>query len=213
MAKIPAGILGAFLGKAGPVSGHMWNGQNIIRTSSRRKDNNRTSKRKAQQQKIKICNDFTTAFTGTGFFNKSFPAYGNPGSGYNRATGALMNQAIAGTDPDIRISYPHVLISRGPLPAAENASAALNADGNLLFTWTDNSDMGTAKKNDTVILLAFFPALKQIIYSLDAATRKDCQALLITNIMAGYAAETWMGFLSTDEKDAANSVYTGRFVL
>ncbi len=69
--------------------------------------------------------------------------------------------------------------------------------------------MGTARENDKVILVAFFPAVKQIIYSLQAATRKDCQALLTTNIMTG-AAETWMGFLSNDEKDAANSVYTGR---
>ncbi len=116
MAKIPAGILGAFLGKSGPVSGHMWNGQNIIRTSSRTGDNKKTPKRKAQQQTIKLCNDFTTAFTGAGFFNKSFPAYGNSGSGYNRATSAIRNQAIAGTYPDIRISYPHVLISRDPCP-------------------------------------------------------------------------------------------------
>jgi hypothetical protein len=31
--------------------------------------------------------------------------------------------------------------------------------------------------------------------------------------MKGHAAETWIGFLSNDEKNAANSVYTGRVEL
>src|SRR5258706_15231405 len=103
MAKIPNGILGVLLGKAGPVSGYMRNGQNILRTSTRRKDNKITPERTAQREKIKVCNDFTRAFTGTGFFNKSFPPYGDTGTGYNRATSAVMNLAITGSYPDTRI--------------------------------------------------------------------------------------------------------------
>jgi hypothetical protein len=62
-------------------------------------------------------------------------------------------------------------------------------------------------------LLAYFPTLKQIIYSIQPATRADCQAILITNLMQGHDAETSIGFLSNNEKDAANSVYTGNLVL
>lgn len=213
MASIPNGIMGEFIGTAGSISGYVRNGRNFIRTRPGSSGNMNTPKRLAQQQKIKVCNDFTKAFSGTGFFNKSFPAYGSSGSGYNRATSAVMNHAIVGSYPNIIISYPLVLISSGHLPAAENAGASVNAESKITFTWTDNSGTGTAKANDKVILVAYFPALQQIIYSLHAGTRADCIAILDTHTMQGYAAENWIGFLSNDEEDAADSVYTGNVVL
>ncbi len=209
MAKIPEGILGPIFGKAGPVSGHRWNGQNIIRTSSRRGNTKPTPNRVAQQYKIKLCNSFTKAFTGTNFFNKSFPSYGDTGTGYNRATSALMSQAIVGNYPATFLSYPKILISQGPLPAAENAAATLLADESVVFTWADNSTTGIAHPKDTVILVAYFPQGGDIIYSLNAGVREDGQALLINKEPKGYAAETWMGFISLDERAASNSVYTG----
>ncbi len=213
MGNIPDGILGKFIGKTGNVSGYVRNGQNILRTSSNNTVSKVTPKRMAQREKIKVCTAFTKPFAGTGFFNKAFPAYGDSGSGYNRATSILMNLAVAGNYPDTYIAYHKVLISRGPLPAAENAAATADVAGNIFFSWTDNSGAGTAKTDDKVILLAYFEEAKQIIYSLDAAERADCQAMLITKGMQGYAAETWTGFLSNDEKDAANSVYTGKIQL
>jgi hypothetical protein len=101
------------------------------------------------------------------------------------------------------------LISKGPLPSAENAEVAVDTEGNMLFAWTDNTGMGTAKANDKVVLVAYFPELKQAITSIGNATRNAGQSLLETSIMKGYAAETWIGFLSHDEKNAADSVYTG----
>ena len=213
MARIPNGILGAFIGKAGNVSGYMRNGENFIRSKRRKTSKEMTPKRIAQQQKIKVCNEFTSVFSGTGFFNKSFPAYGNTGTGHNRATSAIMNLAIVGSYPGINISYQLILISKGVLPAAENANASVNNEGNIFFSWTDNSGTGTAKASDKVILLAYFPAARQIVYSLSAAVRADCQALLITSAMKGFEVHSWIGFLSEDEKDAANSIYTGELAL
>ena len=42
------------------------------------------------------------------------------------------------------------------------------------------------------------------------ALRKDGQAILNTQQMQGVTAETWIGFLSHDEKDASDSVYSGQ---
>jgi hypothetical protein len=209
MGKIPDGILGKLIGKLGPVSGYQRNGQNLVRVSGQSRRVKSTPMRANQREKIKVCNDFTRAFSGTGFFAKSFPSYGDTGTGYNRATSAIMNLAITGTYPDTLISYPRVLISKGPLPTAENAEVAVDTEGNMLFAWTDNTGIGTAKANDKVILVAYFPELKQAITSIGNATRNAGQSLLEKSIMKGYAAETWMGFLSNDEKNAADSVYTG----
>jgi len=50
-------------------------------------------------------------------------------------------------------------------------------------------------------------------YSMNAGTRSDGEEILVTQNMHGYTAETWIGFLGNDERDAANSVYAGRMEL
>jgi|SRR6185312_8147281 len=212
MAILTQGILGDVVGKTGPVVSYMRFGQNITRSKgSTRKNRIETPARKTQREKIKVCNDFTQAFSGTGFFNKSFPAYGHTGSGYNRVTSSVMNLAIVKT-PAIAIAWPKVLISKGPIAPVDYASALVNAGGNITFTWTDNSGDGTAKKNDRAIMVAYFPATKEAVYAFSDAERKDGIAVLETGAKKG-PAQTWLGFLSADETNAANSVYTGELMV
>lgn len=212
MAILPQGILGEAVGKTGPVVSYMRFGQNITRSKgSIRKNRIETPARKMQREKIKVCNDFTHAFSGTGFFNKSFPAYGHTGSGYNRVTGSVMNLAIV-TNPVVAIAWPKVLISKGPVAPVDYASSSVNDEGNIAFTWTDNSGDGTAKKNDRAILVAYFPETKQVVFSFSDAERKDGTALLQTGFAKG-TAQTWLGFLSADETNAANSIYTGELMI
>jgi hypothetical protein len=212
MAQAPNGIMGGFIGRIGNMSGYMRSGKYIVRSLPAHYNINETPARLAQQQKMKVSTGFMNAF-GSGFFTKTFRTYSSKGTGYNQATSALLNLAITGAYPDIAIAYPMVLISKGSLPPAESAGAIVNSEGNILFSWADNSGTGTAKATDKAILLAYFPALNQTIYSLQSATRADGHAVLITNLMQGYTAETWMGFLSNDDKDAADSVYTGKIAL
>ena len=209
MATIPAGILGHFIGKAGNITGYMRNGKNFVRSRPRKSNIPASPARLAQQQKIKVCGEFTRAFSGSGFFNTTFPAYGHSGTGYNRATSAIMHLAIIGSYPDTAIAYPQVLISKGPLPGAVNASATVNEEGYIVFSWEDNTGTGTAKENDKVIVVAYFPSEKKAIFNTGIALRKDGEAILEIPQMQGTAAETWIGFLSNDEKDASDSAYSG----
>lgn len=207
MAKIINGINGSFTGTVGTVTGYTRNGVSFMRSRHRRKDHVKSEARLAQQQKIKLCNEFTKPFSGSGFFNKSFPANGSSGTGYNRATSAIMNLAII-QNPVPTLSYPLVFISRGILPAAVQASALANNDGNIVFNWTDNTGTGTAKEDDKVLMVAYFPESKEAVYTISNAIRKDGKAILEMNLRKGIA-ETWMGFISADETNAADSVYTG----
>ena len=210
--KIPNHTLSVLLGKLVPVTGYGRNVESIFRQASSGRNRTIVSERTIFHEKIKLCNDFTRAFQGTGFFNKTFPSYGERGTGYKRAISTIMDQAITGSYPHIRISYQHVLVSKGLLAGAVKAAAADNEEHNILFNWSDNTGTGQAKATDRVILVAYFPALKQVIYSMDAI-RKDCRAHLETNTMEGHNAETWIGFISDDEKDAADSRYTGTIYL
>src|SRR3954469_19541011 len=121
-----------------------------------------------------------------------------------------MNQALVGTYPDMQLSYAKVLISKGILPGAENATAVADENGNIHFSFTDNSDTGTASPYDKVIAVAFCEALQQAIFSLNAGLRKNGEAILNTSMFKGYEVETWIGFLSGDEMNASDSVWTGR---
>ena len=175
MATIPAGILGHFTGKAGNITGYMRNGKNFVRSRPRKSNIPASPRRLAQQQKIKVCGGFTRAFSGSGFFNTTFPAYGHSGTGFNRATSAIMHLAITGDYPDTAIAYSQVLISKGPLPGAANASTMLNSEGNIIFNWEDNTGTGTAKENDKVIVVAYFPSEKKAVFNIGVALRKDGQ--------------------------------------
>jgi hypothetical protein len=62
-------------------------------------------------------------------------------------------------------------------------------------------------------LVAYFSTTKSALFSIGTAVRKDGQAILKAPNMQGETAETWIGFLSADEKDAACSVYTGAISL
>lgn len=210
MGKLHQGLLGMFTGRAGPVTGFIRNGQPLVRISRNSGTPKKTPARLAQQGKLSIANDFTRAFTKTAFLNKSFPPYGHTGTGYNRATSALLNLAISGEYPNLYISYPLALVSQGPLPVAEEVHAQLDPAGNIEFSWANNSGIGTAKSSDKVILVAFFPQLKESVYSIGPALRKDGRAKLQMEHYSGYSAETWVGFLSSNEKDASDSVYAGR---
>ena len=211
MARIINGINGGFTGTVGTVTGYVRNGGNFMRSRHRRKDNVKSEKRLLQQQKLKVCNEFTGAFSGSGFFNTSFPANGATSTGYNRATSAIMNRAIV-KEPAVSLSYPLILISMGMLPGAMYASALANDSGNIVFSWQDNTGIGTAKENDKVLLVAYFPESKEAVYKISDAIRKDGNAVLSMDVKKG-AAETWIGFVSADETLAADSVYTGRVIL
>ena len=207
MASIPNGILGSFVGTAGNVCGYVRNGKNFIRSRRGKSSSPMSPKRLAQQQKIKVCNEFTKPFCGSGFFNKTFPAYGHSGTGFNRVTSAIMNLAISGDYPNIFLNYKKVLISKGPLPEPENENVVRTAEGQLLFSWEDNSNEGTARPDDKVVLVAFFPDLKQAIYSIGNSSRKDGEAVLDIQVMKNVPLQTWIGFLSADEKHASCSRY------
>jgi hypothetical protein len=120
-----------------------------------------------------------------------------------------MNLAITGEYPQTSIDYSKVLISKGALPGAEKADAELNSEGDLSFSWEDNSGNGTAKLNDKVILVACFPELKQVIFSIGSAHRRDENAILNIGALKGNTMETWIGFLNADENNASCSDYCG----
>lgn len=209
MARIPNGILGEFVGSAGNLSGYMRMGTNFLRSKRRRSTAPMSPKRLAQQQKIKVCNAFTKPFSGSGFFDATFPLPKGTATGYNKATSALLKKAITGTYPHTSIAWPQVLISEGGMPSPIDGEAKMDEDGNIVFTWSNSAGTGTAKDNDKAVLVAYCPITNKAVFNLTECCRADGRALLNAQSLNGNSLETWIGFISADGKDAANSIYTG----
>jgi len=146
-------------------------------------------------------------------FNKRFQTFPDKVLQSNKQVNAFINQAMAGTYQHTSIWYPNIAMSNGLLPAAEDAKVAIKKDGSILFSWSDNSGIKTAKTNDKVFLITYFPAIKKLVYTLHAATRGSGQALLQINKPRGCAMETWIGFVSHDERYSGDSVYAGKVML
>lgn len=208
MATLPQGILGSPIGKLGPVTGYIRNGRNVLRTSRNNGTPVTTPARVAQREKIRICNEFTRAFSGTGFFNTTFPAYGHTGNGYNRATSCMMNLALTGQYPNQKLMWEKVMIARGPLPTAEEALATSLSAGEIQFYWADNSDQGTARFDDVAILVVYSPSLKKAVFTLNSGERHDREAVLNAAPLTGQIVATWMSFLNRTG-DVADSVFCG----
>jgi hypothetical protein len=214
MARIPNGILGEFIGTAANVSGYMRMNTNFVRSKRRRTNMPVSDKRLAQQQKIKVCGEFTKPFAGSGFFDRTFPGTnGKTQTGYNAITSALLTKAITDNYPDTTLVWHEVLISKGGMPSPRQATASADTDGNTRFTWSNDIGTGSAKDTDIAVLVAYCPLTRQAIYLISNSNRADGQAVLNTQILQGNIAETWLGFISDDGRDAADSVYCGSIVL
>lgn len=209
MGKLASGILGMINGRVGPITSYQRNGTNVIRIATRKKDNVRSPGRLAQREKMRLSNQFTQAFTGTSFFKRAFPGYGHTGTGLHRATSALMNLAIEGAYPDLILHYPAIMVSKGILPPPADAVASRNSAGDVQFTWSDNSNTGTADATDKCLVVAFCPELRQAVFSIGHAMRKhESLSLIINNRLPG-PVHTWIGFLDAEEKQASDSRYCG----
>lgn len=128
----------------------------------------------------------------------------------NKLANNYANLVMAGMYPLTSVSHQNALKSNGLLPGAEKANAMLTKNNEILFKWADNSGMNTAKGNDQVVIVTYFPLTRQIVYTLHAATRSGCEAFLPLDCRKGKVVETWIAFSSRDGKDTGDCVYAGR---
>jgi hypothetical protein len=116
--------------------------------------------------------------------------------------------AVKGTFPDFEIDYTKVLISQGALAPA-SASSAVAEDRKIKLSWDDNSGFGNAKATDQTLVVAVNPSRDGDTISLiDGAKRADqTQILDIPTNWVGTQVQVYLGFVSEDGKEVANSTH------
>ncbi|MDR3328253.1 MAG: DUF6266 family protein [Prevotellaceae bacterium] len=124
-------------------------------------------------------------------------------------TSYTLANAIIGVYPDYEIDPSKVLVSRGSLTPAANASAA-STGGSIEFSWDDNSGVGSAKQTDKALIAIVNSAKGEAITDTAGAERTaGSQTVVLPADWDGDTVEVYLGFVSEDNREVSNSVYLG----
>jgi hypothetical protein len=207
MGKIRKGILGGFSGKVGTVVGASWKGIAYMRSLPQKVKNPRTELQRKQRSKFSITVELLKPMTA--FLRTGWKLYAHRQSAFNAATSYTLENAITGAYPDFEIDASKVLVSRGALTPALNG-AANSAGGNLTITWVDNSGSGAAKETDKALIAVSNLSKGAAVTDAAGKERKDgTQTVELPADWIGDSVDVFLGFISEDGKEVANSVYLG----
>jgi hypothetical protein len=210
MGIISKGILGPFSGLVGTVIGGTWKGISYIRSKPLPVDREPSLLQLEQRAKFSLVVRFLQ--TMTPLVHVSFKELAKKMSGFNSAFSYNIKNAVTGVYPGYELDYSLALVSRGDLPNAGNPDAAVGAGNNITWTWTDNTGVGKAAATDKAILVVYCPDRDQCIFDFGADRSTGTDTIPVA-AFAGFVVETWIGFISADNKSVATSVYTGQLSL
>ena len=211
MGTIKKGILGGFSGKVGTVVGANWKSISYMRSLPQKVKNPRTVGQRSQRSKFALTLKLLQPLTA--FLRTGWKLYTHKQSAMNAAMSYTLANAVTGTYPDYQIDTSKVLVSRGSLTPAANATATATG-GNIAISWDNNSGTGSAKATDKTLTAVLNPAKGEAITNTAGAERTTgTQTVVIPADWSGDSVEVYLGFVSDDGKEVANSVYLGSIAI
>ena len=210
MAKVNS-VNGAFIGRIGNIVYYELDGVQIARSIGQH-PGTFSKAQLANQQRTAVVSKFLNpikAFISLSFKSTEFKAKNHP---YNKASSYNKINATIGEYPNISMDFSKVRISDGDLPEAKNPEVVA-VEGGLKFTWTYDEKADAERREDQVMLMAYFPKQEAAIFIYSGARRPEQEATLaIDPSFARKEAETYIAFVSDDRTRIARSVYTGKVI-
>jgi hypothetical protein len=106
-----------------------------------------------------------------------------------------------------------VLVSRGNLTGAVNALAT-SANGVITLNWADNSGSGNATATDKALIVVLNPTRAESVFDTGGNQRvATTEDITVPADWVGESVEVFLGFITEDGKDVANSSYLGSVVV
>ena len=108
-----------------------------------------------------------------------------------------------------------MLVSRGSLPIVTNGFVSFNVvNEEIEFQWDNNSGNGSAKVTDKALIAILNLTKGEAITETTGAVRPDCaHNIAVPAEWLGDKVHVYMGYISDDGKEVANSVYLGNINL
>ena len=209
MGLLPTGILGEINGSVGPVVTYLLNGQNVIRAKGKGPTKPPSLAQLANRQQLKVLTVFLKR--ATIFLKKGFGhlALGTKHNYHNLAVSANKSTAVMGEYPDQYIDYEKLILSKGDLAQAINPSVERMENG-LKFTWECPPSLEFRFHTDQVMMLAYSPILDRSVCIDSGAKRTAMEDVLpLGPGMLKEQLEVYIGFVSDDRLQAADSSYLG----
>lgn len=209
MAKFSKGILGGFSGQIGNVIGGSWNGIDYMRSKPTSVDDPNTPAQQTQRSKFRLMMGFLKKVKP--IIQAGFKTGNRQQTAFNSATSYNLKKAVTGTAPDVEIDFAALMVSRGTLMPAQGATAVSDAAGEVTFTWEDNSGIGNAAPEDEAFFLLYNPDRELALYNIgDGITRADSTfTMTVPAAYSGESVEAYIGFLSSEGDESADSQYLG----
>jgi hypothetical protein len=196
-----------FTGKLGDVTYHYLKGKPCVRRLPVRKDQTVSPAQTAIQAKFAMASKFVRRLSP--LLAISIPAKKGM-TKTNMITSHILNHAMLGTYPDLRIDYSSIFISKGFLSNVYDAKVNYQSR-NVVFTWSyDIEDhCSDVKADDKAILVIYCESLNECIYSINHINRSAGTASFPVLKFLGHKVQTWIGFISANGKRISDSTYTG----
>jgi Family of unknown function (DUF6266) len=205
------GINGAVIGKVGPAVGYMWKNKNVIRSKAGKSKKPLSPLQKQQHAKFSLMNYFLNQLKP--LLNITYGHLVENMTGFNKAFSYNVKNAIRLNQPELAMDYARVLLGRGDLTNVSNAIVTPSSEGQLTFSWTDNSGTGSAKATDQVFVAVYSEKQNNWIYGLNLAARNAEGCKIDITRMIGKKVHTYIGFIVEDGKDATDTLYLGSIQL
>jgi len=212
MGTYEKGILGAFSGLVGPVVGATFRGRNVMRGRPRKSKKKPTSGQLAQRFRFAAVTRFLTPAKDilSEYFGTPFDAK----SRYNLATSYHLQEAVEVDGDSAEILYSRALFSRGSLLSPQNLEAAMEAGGVLAIGWIDNSEEGSAKATDKLLVVLYNPETASYQFFMDAGKRGDANATItLPGYLTGAKVQGWAFMASADDLLKSTSQYLGQLTV
>jgi hypothetical protein len=208
MARFKNGFFSGFSGAVGPVESYQLNGQLIIRSRRTNPTRPPTDRQLACRATMKLTSTVLGAFPAVVKAGFAGVAERQAYNAYNAAVAYNMQNAITGSFPELNIDYGRIRITQGNLSVVGiNASAFLQNNA-VKFLWEPS--IVYPRSTDHAMLLAYAPSLKQAIYNLCGAKRRNAEdTLKLPDNWIGVRLHTYLAFKAETINECTNSIYLG----
>lgn len=206
MGTIKQGILGGFSGKVGTVIGGSWKGIDYMRAQAQNVHNPKTEGQMSQRTKFAQTLELLKPITA--YLRVGFKTYAAKQTAFNAAMSYNVKNAFSGAYPNFVFEPSQALVSRGTLESTSECTLVAGV-GTMAITHRPVAQ-GNGKPTDRTMPLVFNIDKGEAVFSTNASAREDGTATL--NIPADWAGDTchaYLGLISEDGKEVANSVYVG----
>ena len=205
-------IFGLVSGRVGNFVYSIKNGKQYVQAIPEHTSKPKTQGQLEQTAKFKTIINFLkplTPFLRVGFYKKkSILSPSNAAMSYN------YKNALAGSYPDYYIDYSKVLVSQGPLPGALNPEVRLTPEGEIEFTWENNSIANEAMSDDKVLLVAYNSDKQEVVSIMGGNLRSDgSQVVTLPSTFAGDEVQCHIAFQNTHKLIVSDSEYIGKILI